>query len=66
MINEKKIDLTLDLGDHLIKEIKGSKYIKGVVIGVSIFGGILIFGFGMKVFDYAAKNYLSLKTTLKQ
>lgn len=66
MIKKIKNDLTLDMGELLIKEIKGSKYIKGVVIGASIFGSILIFGVGMKVFNYAAKNYLSFKTTLRQ
>lgn len=66
MINEKKIDLTLDLNKMLKQEIKNSKYIKYGIIATSVIGGILAVGFAMKVFTYTAKNYMALKNTFKQ
>jgi hypothetical protein len=66
MKEEKKIDFVFDLNNHLKDEIKNSKYIKYGATVLLVIGGILVFGFALKVVNYSIGNIKVLKQTLKK
>jgi hypothetical protein len=66
MKEEKKIDFVFDLNNHLKDEIKNSKYIKYGATVLLVIGGILVFGFALKVVSYTIGNIKVLKQTLKK
>ena len=66
MKQEKKIDFTFDVNQHLKDEIKNSKYLKYTATALLAVGVILAVGFALKVFKYTIGNIKTLNQTLKK